>query len=196
MLSLWPAGLPSNAKGTVDWAGGLINWNSPYMKNGYYYAMVSEVKVDCYSPPSGSLFNGGAAYTYTNVAGTNNTVGSSKNIVVLKSLQATGDNPDYCPNCAANSGTSTASASAQTATAESIPGVVGAGDRGETGTTSNTGSGTGSSAGSSASNLAGSSGFSQGTTQNTSGAAGLEKSKIVGGSVFAILVAVAGLLAL
>lgn len=42
-LSLWPAGLSTNAKGTIDWAGGLINWNSQYMQNGYYYAMVDSV---------------------------------------------------------------------------------------------------------------------------------------------------------
>lgn len=42
-LSLWPAGLASNGDGTIDWAGGLVNWDSQYMSNGYYYAMVKEV---------------------------------------------------------------------------------------------------------------------------------------------------------
>lgn len=42
-LSLWPAGLSSNAQGTIDWSGGVIDWNSPYMQNGYYYAMVTDV---------------------------------------------------------------------------------------------------------------------------------------------------------
>ncbi|KAK4985314.1 putative glycosidase CRH2, partial [Elasticomyces elasticus] len=43
MLSLWPAGLPKNGQGTISWGGGLIDWNSPYMDHGYYYAMVKEV---------------------------------------------------------------------------------------------------------------------------------------------------------
>lgn len=45
-LSLWPAGASSNAQGTIDWAGGAIDWNSPYMQNGYYYAMVKDIVSD------------------------------------------------------------------------------------------------------------------------------------------------------
>lgn len=45
-LSLWPAGLASNGEGTIDWAGGLVNWESSAMSNGYYYAMVKEVVSD------------------------------------------------------------------------------------------------------------------------------------------------------
>lgn len=42
-LSLWPAGLSTNAPGTIAWSGGEISWNSPYMVNGYYYAQVYDV---------------------------------------------------------------------------------------------------------------------------------------------------------
>ena len=42
-LSLWPAGLSTNAEGTIEWAGGLVNWNSPAMANGYFYAQVASV---------------------------------------------------------------------------------------------------------------------------------------------------------
>ena len=42
-LSLWPAGLQSNGQGTVAWAGGLVDWDSQYMANGYYYARVTDV---------------------------------------------------------------------------------------------------------------------------------------------------------
>lgn len=42
-FSLWPAGLPQNGKGTIEWAGGLVNWDSPYMENGYYYAIIDNV---------------------------------------------------------------------------------------------------------------------------------------------------------
>lgn len=27
--SLWPAGINTSAPGTVQWAGGMINWNDP-----------------------------------------------------------------------------------------------------------------------------------------------------------------------
>ena len=42
-LSLWPAGLQSNGAGTIAWAGGLVDWDSSLMTNGYYYAQVSDV---------------------------------------------------------------------------------------------------------------------------------------------------------
>ena len=42
-FSLWPAGKSGNAQGTIDWAGGAIDWSSQYMTNGYYYAMVKDV---------------------------------------------------------------------------------------------------------------------------------------------------------
>jgi len=42
-LSLWPAGLQSNGQGTIDWSGGLVDWDSSEMQNGYYYAMVNDV---------------------------------------------------------------------------------------------------------------------------------------------------------
>ncbi|KAK3078413.1 hypothetical protein LTS18_007572, partial [Coniosporium uncinatum] len=73
MLSLWPAGLPSNGQGTIEWAGGLVDWNSPYMQNGYYYARVTDVNVECYDPPQGANVQGSKSYVYTNVAGTNDT---------------------------------------------------------------------------------------------------------------------------
>lgn len=51
MLSLWPAGLSSNGEGTIEWAGGLVNWdNTKLMQNGYYYAMFEDV-VSCITEP-------------------------------------------------------------------------------------------------------------------------------------------------
>ena len=86
MLSLWPAGLPTNAKGTVEWAGGEIDWNSKYMENGYYYARFQEVSVQCYDPPSGAQTKGSKSYKYTDAAGTNNTVAITNDQVILGSL--------------------------------------------------------------------------------------------------------------
>lgn len=97
MLSLWPAGLPTNEKGTVDWAGGEIDWNSPYMQNGYYYARFQEVTVECYDPPSGAQIKGQKTYKYTDKAGTNNTVAITDDVVVLGSLMGTGEEPGEAP---------------------------------------------------------------------------------------------------
>ena len=118
-LSLWPAGLPSNGEGTIEWAGGLVDWNSQYMQNGYYYAMVSDVSVECYNPPSGFSNNfGSKSYYYTSTVGTENTVAIGNNNTVLSSFYATGDNPTYNPNAPSSSGSST-SASASTCTRSS-----------------------------------------------------------------------------
>ncbi|KAI0828678.1 concanavalin A-like lectin/glucanase domain-containing protein [Trametes gibbosa] len=47
-LSLWPAGIPSSAPGTVEWAGGMINWDDPeYKAAGHFYALVSSVSIEC-----------------------------------------------------------------------------------------------------------------------------------------------------
>jgi len=97
MLSLWPAGLPTNEKGTIDWAGGEIDWNSPYMQNGYYYARFSDVSVQCYDAPSGAQKKGSKSYQYTDKAGTNNTVAITDKVVILGSLRGTGENPGEAP---------------------------------------------------------------------------------------------------
>jgi beta-glucanase (GH16 family) len=139
-LSLWPAGLPSNGEGTITWAGGLVNWNSGYMQNGYYYAMVSEVQVECYNPPSGWNNNfGSKAYYYTSTAGTQDTVAIGNNNTVLSSFYASGDNPTFDPYAKAKSGDSTASAPPPEITAETVPGISGGGVRGTDGSTLNSG---------------------------------------------------------
>ena len=46
--SLWPAGINSSGQGTIDWAGGLIDWNDPdYKAAGHFYALVESVSVAC-----------------------------------------------------------------------------------------------------------------------------------------------------
>jgi len=74
-ISIWPGGLASNAPGTIAWAGGEIDWNDPdIQKAGYFYATFESVTVDCYNATSGLGSNSGTSYTYSNIAGTNNTV--------------------------------------------------------------------------------------------------------------------------
>jgi hypothetical protein len=195
MLSLWPAGIPSNGEGTINWAGGMIDWNSPYMKNGYYYAMVDEVVVECYNPPPGANIKGSKSYIYTDQAATNNTVEETDNIVILKSLQANGDDPDIG---AVPSGVS--SSVGATNTPASIPGQSGIGAAGD-GSNPNPGAGNGNgngdgsntqSAGSAATS-APASGFDQGGG-STGKSEGDKIAVRLGGSVFAVLVAVAAAL--
>ncbi|KAF2205522.1 cell wall glucanase [Delitschia confertaspora ATCC 74209] len=128
MLSLWPAGLPTNAKGTIDWAGGEISWNSPFMQNGYYYATVSEVKVECYDPPSGAKKSGNKAYKYTDKAGTNDTVEMVGDLVILSSLYASGEDPKNDPYKVEPSKSSSGKAK-PTPTVETIPGGIQGGGR-------------------------------------------------------------------
>ena len=196
-LSLWPAGLSKNGEGTVSWAGGLIDWNSQdVQQNGYYYAMFQDINVQCYNAPSGANVSGTDSYIYTHSAGINNSIAVTNDNTILKSLLGTGTDQDK--DYPSASGTSpSAQATSQVAT---VPGLTGAGPgtdgtRGG-GSTGNSGSGSGS--GSPAGSAAGSAstgigGFSQGD-QGKSGASKGEE--VMGGSMFAALVAFIGMLML
>lgn len=94
-LSIWPGGQASNAKGTIDWAGGLIDWNHPDVKNaGYFYATVESVEITCYDTKSGPGSHQNKGYYYTDAKGTNDTVVDGKKSPILASSQATGLDPD------------------------------------------------------------------------------------------------------
>jgi hypothetical protein len=146
------------------------------MKNGYYYAMFSDVNVQCYDPPAGANIAGKKTYVYTDITATNQSIQITDDVVVLKSLYASGDNPNNDPYGSSN----TKSGSAPSATPESIPGVSGGvGARGDS-----PGTGGSDSSGS------GSSGFSQGTggSHSSSGAGAVQERLLSGGSAFAVLV--------
>lgn len=52
-FSLWPGGSALNALGTIEWAGGAIDWNSQDIQDyGYYYAHVKNFTVEVYDLPS------------------------------------------------------------------------------------------------------------------------------------------------
>lgn len=163
-LSLWPAGLPTNGEGTIEWAGGLIDWNSPYMQNGYYYAQVKEVSVECYEPPSGTQQNGNKAYYYTDTTGLDNNVAIGNNNTILGSFYADGNKPSYNPS---------GSASGSKPTDQSVPGLSGVGNQGLRGT---------SPASASAPPAASASGFVQGVGGSSS-----EASTVAAGSGLALL---------
>jgi len=161
-LSLWPAGLSTNGKGTIDWAGGLINWNSPDMQNGYYYARVKEVDIQCYSPPPGTSKHGDSAYYYTNKAGIQADVAIGSNATDLASFYASGDKPDYNPD--------KSSGQKPKSTAQTVPGLSGGGARGGVGDGSGKGSGSASDG----------TGFVQGVTTS-------DASEVAVGSAIALL---------
>lgn len=207
-LSLWPAGLPKNGQGTIDWAGGEISWNSPYMQNGYYYAMVKDITVECYNPPSGYQNHGSDVYYYTSTAGTNDTIATGKNSTILASFYSTGNKPKFDPNASKSSssatGTKTSSATASASTSAevgTIPGISGAGSHGDSSSPSSGDSGSSGSSGfsnpdtsnaasgaspSSTSNVYGSNSFSQGST-SSSGSGTNDGSRVVAGSLVALV---------
>lgn len=187
-LSLWPGGLASNAEGTIEWAGGEIDWNSQDMQNpGYYYATFSNVSITCYDPPSGANVHGNNAYIYTNSALTNDTVEIVNNSTVLTNFADTGF------NMTAGASTSTTSAASSSSTvADSIPGQSG-GDGAHGAGDSSSSSTTATSSGASAT----STGFNQGSGSGTTktGTASVNENMFQS-SIFAVLVAVVALVAL
>ena len=90
-LSIWPGGADTNAAGTVAWAGGPIDWNSPDIQSqGYYYATFGEITIDCFNASSGPGTNRGQSYTFSAVRGTNDTVIDGDKPTVLKSFLGSG----------------------------------------------------------------------------------------------------------
>lgn len=184
-LSLWPAGLASNGQGTVDWAGGLVNWNSADIQNnGYYYASFTSVTVSCFNATSPPGTNTGVSYTYDGYTGTNDTVVDGKNATVLGSFEATGLDMELGAS---------ASGAQPSSTAQSIPGISG----GTPAQVDSHGSSGSSGSGSSGSSTV--TGFVQGATGTSKSGAdklGVGQEKVLKGSVFAGIVAVAAMMAL
>lgn len=186
-LSIWPGGDEKNAKGTVDWAGGAIDWDSDDIKKDkYYYATLGEVSIECYKTDSAPGTNSGKSYIYKDAKGTNDTIEDGDANTVLKSLVGTGldMDKDY-PNSSDNSGDQGV-----------IPGLSGGGPgtNGQAaGGSSGTGTSDGSTSSSSSANPACSQGFQQvcgGDTTNE----GVRQERSLGASAFAALVAVGGML--
>lgn len=201
-LSLWPAGLSKNGQGTVAWAGGLVDWHSTDIQaNGYYYAMFQDVKVECYNPPQNANKTGTKSYTYTSKDGVESSISLTDDPTILKSLLGSGtDMGKDFPSAAASASGSTASSNS----VATVPGLSGAGPGtdGTRGGSGNTGSsGSSGSGGSGVSSASGSSqtgigGFSQGNAGKTGSEAPPKSERILQGSIFAALVAIASMLVL
>jgi hypothetical protein len=185
-LSLWPAGLPSNGEGTIEWGGGLVDWSSSEMTNGYYHADFKNLEMECYDAPSGANSTGDKSYVFTSSAMTNNSVSITNQNTVLGSFQATGLNMDF------------GKSDSKKNTTGSIPGQSGGGPSNanhgdDNGSTSTTDNGDGSSG--TTNEGSASTGFVQGNGGQDSGAAPVTGApeKVMQGSLFAALVAIIGL---
>jgi beta-glucanase (GH16 family) len=216
-LSLWPGGLESNAKGTVDWAGGYVDWESEDIKNnGYYYAAFDSVEINCYDAKSAPGTNNGVSYTYNDERGTNDTVVDGNKPTVLKSLQGTGTDMNAGDPSKQESSSKSGSSSKPTETAETIPGLSGAGPGSDnhadgesnSGGSSGSGSSGGSSSTDSSQGAESTSGSSDGAFNQGGGASNSNSNdqnsadklgspeRILKGSVFAGIIAVVAMMAL
>ena len=185
-LSLWPAGTSANAPGTVSWAGGLIDWNSEDVQQaGYFFARIKEVSIQCYDPPQGAKETGKQAYIYDDKSGLNDTVEMVDKDTILKSLLGTGLDP--------NVGTSSGVAPSTTPT-NLVPGAdSGTGGSGNGNNANQGGSGGSPVAGGPEPSVSTFYGFAQGGTSE--GSPG-KNDKVLRGSILAVVLAIAGLLAM
>lgn len=168
----------------------MINWNAQDVQQaGYFYAMIKEVTIECYSPPQGASQSGNQAYIYDNNSGLNDTVEVVNKNTVLKSLLGTG----LDPNVAVSSGAAPSSTPTNLVPgADSGQGGAGQGANGNQG-----GSGSGGTPAGGAPQPSGSTffGFSQ-NGGGTSEGANLKDDRMLRGSMLAVLLAIAGLLAM
>ncbi|KAJ7185785.1 glycoside hydrolase family 16 protein [Mycena filopes] len=79
-LSIWPAGTASSAAGTVQWSGGLIDYNDPdYVSAGHFYALLNSVNITCADPSplasdvTGYVYGANVSTNTPSVALTNHT---------------------------------------------------------------------------------------------------------------------------
>lgn len=192
-MSLWPAGQASSPQGTIDWAGGVIDWNSEDIQQyGYYYATVGQVDVQCYQAPAGTVQTGDVSYVYTSEDALENDIAITGNSTVLGSMGATG----LDMTLGAGSSSSGASASASASASDTIP-TNSNGSGGSGGMAGGSSSSSGSSTESGGSTSSSSAGFSQGTGSSGQGnSAPNPNERVLRGSLFAVLVAVVVLVTL
>lgn len=190
-MSLWPAGQSSNAQGTIDWAGGEIDWDSEDIKkDGYYAATIGQVDVKCYDPPKDVKKTGDTAYLYTSDKAMVTDVEITGNSTVLASLGATGLDMD---SGAKNSSSSSSGGSSSAAASDSVPTNKGGSGGMASGNAASSGSSGSSSTTSSADASATTSDdFNQGAPNSAPN----QNERVLRGSLFAVLVAVVVLVTL
>ncbi|KAK6200460.1 Utr2 GPI anchored cell wall putative glycosidase [Scheffersomyces amazonensis] len=99
-FSLWPGGDSLNGLGTIEWAGGAINWDSQDIQQyGYYYAYVQNITVEAYDLPPNVPLQGSKnasdlqAYLYNSTAGGQGSVYLTNKQTWLGASNATGFDP-------------------------------------------------------------------------------------------------------
>ncbi|KAI1910885.1 putative glycosidase CRH2 [Ophidiomyces ophidiicola] len=198
-LSLWPAGLPSNQPGTINWGGGLVDWkHEDITRHGYYYATFDEVTIECYNPPKNTKTEGSKSYVLTDLKGTEDAFKITDQDTTLKSFLGNGRNmsADYPSASGSNK-------PAQSSHIAVIPGLTGAGpgadaNRGQDGNNNNNnGGGSGGSPGNGGNSRPNPGDFSQGgSPSDKKSGASPQGEKVLTGSLFAVLVALVVLVAM
>lgn len=90
-LSLWPGGSPLNGAGTIEWAGGLVNWNMPEFQDpGYLYVTIKDIEIQCYDPPKGIKQTGFKSYKLNSLEVREQNVEISNQQHILASPEAVG----------------------------------------------------------------------------------------------------------
>lgn len=189
----------------------MIDWNAQdVQKNGYYYSMFKDVNVKCYDTPSGANVSGSNSYRYTNSQGVEKSIAVTNDKTVLKSLLGSGtDMSKDFPSAASSS----SGAPAATSGVATVPGLTGAGPgtdgtRGGGGNTGSSGNPNSNSGNSGSNGAAGTSdgatpsstgvgGFSQGnggSSSSSSKSEAIKSEHVMMGSMFAAMMAVAGML--
>ncbi|KAL3450602.1 concanavalin A-like lectin/glucanase domain-containing protein [Aspergillus insuetus] len=192
-MSLWPAGQASNAQGTIEWAGGEIDWDHEDIKTkGYYYATYGEVTVECYDPPSGTNIEGDVSYDFKDDRGIEASVEITDNKTVLASLGATGLDMDLGSNSTSNNNNNSNSTGTITNNSTVPPNLGGTGGQSGGGSSS-----TGTGEETTSTNAPGT--FNQGTdtsSEDDENAAASPNERVLRGSFFAVLVAIVVLITL
>ncbi|PYH97893.1 hypothetical protein BO71DRAFT_95550, partial [Aspergillus ellipticus CBS 707.79] len=135
-MSIWPGGSEAEGEGTIEWAGGLVDWDSTDIKEyGYFYAQYQNITVECYPPPADTMQEGDVSYVYTSDSGLSDTIEISGNSTVLNNLEdsglnmtsgtkvtATDDSSSSGSGSGSGSGTSSGSSSSSTKSGASANG--------------------------------------------------------------------------
>jgi beta-glucanase (GH16 family) len=109
-FSLWPAG-DSNAVGTIEWAGGEVDWDAQDIQDyGYFFMTLQSAYIECYDPPSDTEINGNTSYIFNSEDSFDQeNVEISNNGTVLGSMKASGLDPDEGSSSSLSSSSQTSS---------------------------------------------------------------------------------------
>lgn len=96
-LSLWPGGAHDNAIGTINWAGGMIDWDAPDFEDpGYLYAILDSIEIECYDPPAGTKITGDQVYIFNSSTDfSKRSIEITDDRTYLANLLSTGFDRDY-----------------------------------------------------------------------------------------------------